>query len=179
MFSSTSGCLDARFVIAGGVLAHWPRYAAPVPLSDTQRLVIAFHCVLVLLFAGFGVYEPWRGEALAPVLARIAAASMVVVASGLVLAFALRRMDAVSRLWFGYSTLTSGALIIASRCALRVVLRTVRSRGMNMRTVAIVRAPCSPSSNMRRKPASNRSAGSTPASKAPARMARVLAACRC
>jgi putative colanic acid biosynthesis UDP-glucose lipid carrier transferase len=75
------------------------------------------------------------------VLARIAAAWLVVVATALVLAFTLHRMDAVSRLWFGYSTLISGALIIATRCIMHVVLRFVRRRGMNMRTVAIVGAP--------------------------------------
>ena len=111
-------------------------------MSDTERLLIAFNCVLVLLlFPGFGVYETWRGKALAPMLARIAAAWLVVVATGLVLAFTLHRMDDVSRLWFGYSTLISGALIIVTRCVVHVVLRGVRRRGMNFRTVAIVGAP--------------------------------------
>ena len=142
MFRNTARCLDALFVIAGGLLAHWLRFSTPIALSDTERLLIAFNCVLVLLlFPGFGVYETWRGKALAPVLARIAAAWLVVVATALVLAFTLHRMDAVSRLWFGYSTLISGALIIVTRCVMHVVLRSVRRRGMNFRTVAIVGAP--------------------------------------
>ena len=142
MFRITARCLDALFVIAGGLLAHWMRFSTPIALADTERLLIAFNCVLVLLlFPGFGVYETWRGKALAPVLARIAAAWLVVVATALVLAFTLHRMDAVSRLWFGYSTLIAGALIIATRCVMHVVLRFVRRRGMNARTVAIVGAP--------------------------------------
>ncbi|CAB3804980.1 UDP-glucose:undecaprenyl-phosphate glucose-1-phosphate transferase [Paraburkholderia ultramafica] len=142
MFRNTVRLLDALFVIAGGLLAHWMRFSTPIALSDTERLLIAFNCVLVLLlFPGFGVYETWRGKALAPVLARIAAAWLVVVATGLVLAFTLHRMDAVSRLWFGYSTLISGALIIVTRCIMHVILRGVRRRGMNFRTVAIVGAP--------------------------------------
>ncbi|SIT38056.1 UDP-glucose:undecaprenyl-phosphate glucose-1-phosphate transferase [Paraburkholderia ribeironis] len=142
MFRNTVRFLDALFVIAGGLLAHWMRFSAPIALSDTERLLIAFNCVLVLLlFPGFGVYETWRGKALAPVLARIAAAWLVVVATALVLAFTLHRMDAVSRLWFGYSTLISGALIIVTRCIMHGVLRSVRRRGMNFRTVAIVGAP--------------------------------------
>jgi putative colanic acid biosynthesis UDP-glucose lipid carrier transferase len=124
------------------VLGHWLRFSTPIELSDTERLLIAFNCVLVLLlFPLFGVYETWRGKALAPLLARISAAWLVVVATGLVLAFTLHRMDAVSRLWFGYSTLISGAMIIATRCIVHLVLRSVRSRGMNFRTVAIVGAP--------------------------------------
>ncbi|WP_233800985.1 undecaprenyl-phosphate glucose phosphotransferase [Paraburkholderia sp. HP33-1] len=142
MIRTALRCLDALFVIAGGLLAHWMRFSAPIALADTERLLIAFNCVLVLLlFPGVGVYETWRGKALAPVLARIAAAWLVVVTTTLVLAFTLHRMDAVSRLWFGYSTLISGALIIATRCIMHVVLRFVRLRGMNMRTVAIVGAP--------------------------------------
>ncbi|MFT4065620.1 undecaprenyl-phosphate glucose phosphotransferase [Paraburkholderia sp.] len=142
MFRNTARCLDALLVIAGGLLAHWMRFSTPIALSDVERLLIAFNCVLVLLlFPGFGVYETWRGKALAPVLARVAAAWLTVVATALVLAFTLHRMDTVSRLWFGYSTLISGVLLIAARCAMHVVLRSLRRRGMNARTVAIVGAP--------------------------------------
>jgi putative colanic acid biosynthesis UDP-glucose lipid carrier transferase len=142
MFRNTARFLDALFVIAGSLIAHWMRFSTPIALTDTERLLIAFNCVLVLLlFPGFGVYETWRGKALAPMLARVAAAWMVVVATALVLAFTLHRMDAVSRLWFGYSTLISGALIIVTKGLVHVVLRGVRRRGMNSRTVAIVGAP--------------------------------------
>lgn len=142
MFRNTARFLDALFVIAGGLIAHWLRFSTPIALSDTERLLIAFNCVLVLLmFPGFGVYEPWRGKALPAMLLRVAAAWLVVVATALVLAFTLHRMDAVSRLWFGYSTLISGALIILTKCLVHVALRSVRRRGMNFRTVAIVGAP--------------------------------------
>ena len=84
--------------------------------SDIERLLIAFNSALaLLLFPAFGVYETWRGKPLAMMLARVTLAWMAVVAAGLLLAFTLHRMDAVSRLWFGYSTLISGALIIASK----------------------------------------------------------------
>ncbi|MCC8391220.1 undecaprenyl-phosphate glucose phosphotransferase [Paraburkholderia sp. MMS20-SJTR3] len=142
MFRNTARCLDALFVVAGGLLAYWMRFSTPIALSDTERLLIAFNCVLVLLlFPGFGVYETWRGKALAPVLARLAAAWLTVAATSLVLAFTLHRMDAVSRLWFGYSTLISGVLLIAARCVTHAVLRSLRRRGINARTVAIVGAP--------------------------------------
>ncbi|MFM0061033.1 undecaprenyl-phosphate glucose phosphotransferase [Paraburkholderia phytofirmans] len=142
MFRNTVRFLDVLFVIAGGLLAHWMRFSTPIALSDTERLLIAFNCVLLLLlFPGFGVYETWRGKPLPSMLARVAAAWMVVVFTALVLAFTLHRMDAVSRLWFGYSTVISGALIIVTKCLVNAVLRIVRRRGMNSRTVAIVGAP--------------------------------------
>jgi len=142
MFRNTARFLDVLFVIAGGLLAHWMRFSTPIALSDTERLLIAFNCVLLLLlFPGFGVYETWRGKPLPSMLARVAAAWLVVVFTALVLAFTLHRMDAVSRLWFGYSTVISGALIIVAKCLVHAVLRMVRRRGMNSRTVAIVGAP--------------------------------------
>jgi putative colanic acid biosysnthesis UDP-glucose lipid carrier transferase len=142
MFRNTARCLDALFVIAGGLLAHWMRFSTPIALTDTERLLIAFNCVLVLLlFPGFGVYETWRGKALPSMLARVGAAWLVVVATGLVLVFTLHRMDALSRLWFGYSTLISGALILITKCVVHMMLRTARRRGLNYRTVAIVGAP--------------------------------------
>ncbi|CAB3667945.1 undecaprenyl-phosphate glucose phosphotransferase [Paraburkholderia rhynchosiae] len=141
MFRNTARCLDALFVVAGGLLAHWMRFSTSVALPDTERLLIAFNCVLMLLmFPGFGVYETWRGKALTSMLARVAAAWLAVVATALLLAFTLHRMDFVSRLWFAYSTLISGVLIIATKCAVHVALRNLRRRGMNFRTVAIVGA---------------------------------------
>lgn len=142
MFRNTARCLDAIFVIAGALLAHWMRFSTPIALTDTQRLLIAFNCALVLLlFPGFGVYETWRGKSLPAMLARVAAAWLLVVAAGLVLVFTLHRVDAVSRLWFGYSTLISGVLIISTKCIVHLCLRTARRRGLNHRTVAIVGAP--------------------------------------
>ena len=142
MFRNTARCLDAIFVIAGALIAHWMRFSTPIALSDTQRLLIAFNCVLVLLlFPDFGVYETWRGKSLPAMLARVATGWLVVVATGLILVFTLHRMDAVSRLWFGYSTLISGAMIIATKCVVHLCLRTARRRGLNHRTVAIVGAP--------------------------------------
>ena len=142
MFRNTARCLDALFVIAGALIAHWMRFAAPIGLSDDEKLLIAFNCVFVLLlFPGFGVYDTWRGKALPSMLARVASAWLMVVAAGLVLVFTLHRMDALSRLWFGYATLISGALIVVTKLIAHLLLRVARRRGMNYRTVAIVGAP--------------------------------------
>ncbi|MEQ5838201.1 undecaprenyl-phosphate glucose phosphotransferase [Paraburkholderia acidicola] len=142
MYRNTARCLDALFVIAGALIAHWLRFATPIELSDEEKLLIAFNCVFtLLLFPGFGVYDTWRGKALPSMLARVASAWLVVVAAGLVLVFTLHRMDALSRLWFGYATLISGALIVVTKLIAHLLLRVARRRGMNYRTVAIVGAP--------------------------------------
>jgi putative colanic acid biosynthesis UDP-glucose lipid carrier transferase len=125
MFKNTARCLDALFVIAGALIAHWMRFSSAHELADNERLLIAFNCVLVLLlFPGFGVYQTWRGKSLSEMLGRVTMAWLVVVATGLVLVFTLHRMDAVSRLW-----------------VVHLGLRMARRRGLNFRTVAIVGAP--------------------------------------
>ncbi|WP_159838041.1 undecaprenyl-phosphate glucose phosphotransferase [Burkholderia sp. 8Y] len=140
MFGWTARCLDVFFIVAGGVIAHTVRFSS-LDFSDVEKLLIAFNSVLaLLLFPTFGVYEAWRGKPLAMMLARVALAWMTVAAAALLLAFTLHRMDAVSRLWFGYSTLISGALIVLAKCAVYASLRVMRGRGFNQRTVAIVGA---------------------------------------
>jgi putative colanic acid biosysnthesis UDP-glucose lipid carrier transferase len=140
VFSRSARCLDVFFIIAGGVIAHSVRFSS-LDFSDVEKLLIAFNCVLaLLLFPAFGVYDTWRGKPLPMMLARVALAWMSVVAAALLLAFTLHRMDAVSRLWFGYSTLISGVMIVAGKFFVHVGLRAMRSRGLNQRTVAIVGA---------------------------------------
>ncbi len=140
MFGWTARCLDVFFVIAGGVIAHSMRFSS-LEFSDIEKLLIAFNSVLaLLLFPTFGVYEAWRGKPLPMMLARVTLAWMTVAAAALLLAFTLHRMDAVSRLWFAYSTLISGALIVLAKCVVYASLRIMRGRGFNQRTVAIVGA---------------------------------------
>ncbi|MEM5330005.1 undecaprenyl-phosphate glucose phosphotransferase [Paraburkholderia sp. JHI2823] len=142
MFRNTARVFDALFVIAGGLLAHGVRYSTAIGLEDTQRLLVAFNCALVLLlFPVFGIYETWRGKSLPTMLARVAAAWLVVVVSGLMLVFTLHRADSISRLWFAYATLISGALILATKLIAHLLLRVARRRGLNYRTVALVGAP--------------------------------------
>jgi putative colanic acid biosynthesis UDP-glucose lipid carrier transferase len=141
MFKNTARCLDALFVIAGALIAHAMRFSG-YELADNERLLIAFNCALVLLlFPVFGFYETWRGKPLPAMLGRVVMAWFAVAATSLVLVFTLHRVDAVSRLWFGYSTLISGVLIVITKFVAHVGLRIARRRGLNFRTVAIVGAP--------------------------------------
>ncbi len=140
LFAWLARCLDVLLIIAGGLIAHDVRFSS-LDFSDIERLLIAFNSALaLLLFPAFGVYDTWRGKPFAMMLARVTLAWMAVVAAGLLLAFTLHRMDAVSRLWFAYSTLISGALIIAAKLLAYSALRLMRGRGLNQRTVAIVGA---------------------------------------
>jgi putative colanic acid biosysnthesis UDP-glucose lipid carrier transferase len=140
VFARSARCLDVFFIVAGGLIAHSMRFSS-LDFSDVEKLLIAFNCVLaLLLFPVFGVYDTWRGKSLPMMLARVTLAWMAVAAAALLLAFTLHRMDAVSRLWFGYSTLISGAMIVTAKGVVHLSLRVMRSHGFNQRSVAIVGA---------------------------------------
>ncbi|WP_050454807.1 undecaprenyl-phosphate glucose phosphotransferase [Candidatus Burkholderia verschuerenii] len=140
VFAKSARCLDVFLIVAGGLIAHSMRFSS-LDFSDVEKLLIAFNCVLaLLLFPAFGMYDTWRSKALPMMLVRVTLAWMAVAAASLLLAFTLHRMDTVSRLWFGYSTLISGAMIVAAKFAVHIGLRQMRSRGFNQRTVAIVGA---------------------------------------
>ncbi|WP_118179000.1 undecaprenyl-phosphate glucose phosphotransferase [Paraburkholderia phosphatilytica] len=142
MFNHIARVLDALFVIAGALVAHWLRFSFQFDFSDTQRLLIAFNCTLVLLlFPALGVYETWRGKSLPAMLLQVTFAWLATVAAGLLIVFTLHRLDAVSRLWYGYTVLISGGLIVTTKLAAHLSLRYVRRRGLNYRTVAMAGAP--------------------------------------
>ena len=131
--------LDVALVAAAALLAHRLRFGAGVYLADTEQLMIAFYCTLVLLlFPGFGVYRSWRGMPVAQLLWRVLGAWCVVTAIGLLFAFTLHRTDAISRLWLGSATLIAGAFLIMEKALVLFTLRKLRSRGINEKSVIIV-----------------------------------------
>jgi putative colanic acid biosysnthesis UDP-glucose lipid carrier transferase len=135
----SSRVLDVLLIVVGALLAHTLRYGTSANLADPERFMIAFDCALVLLlFPVFGVYQSWRGQPLSQLLWRVLGAWCVVTVIGLLFAFSLHRTDSISRLWLGYATLISAALLIVEKLAVHFTLRRLRSKGMNQKSVAIV-----------------------------------------
>jgi putative colanic acid biosynthesis UDP-glucose lipid carrier transferase len=135
----SSRILDVLLVAAGAFLAHLLRFGAHASLGDAERFMIAFDCALVLLvFPTFEIYRSWRGQALAPLLWRVLGAWSVVTVIGLLFAYSLHRADVISRLWLGFATLLSGALLLLEKTAVHAGLRKLRSHGINQKKIAIV-----------------------------------------
>ena len=96
---------------------------------------------LFYLFAeNSDLYRSWRGAALHQEVMRILTSWAGVVALTLLIAFALKVSERYSRLVISTWILLAPLFIISWHIGLRVLLRVLRSRGMNTRTVAIAGA---------------------------------------
>nr|AAD34733.1 putative undecaprenylphosphate glucose phosphotransferase WcaJ [Aeromonas hydrophila] len=123
------GILVGEFWFPEGGLAS----AAPV-----HGFLTAFCAVATLIvFPACGLYESWRGRSRAALGLRTLAAWSLVAVSGLVLAYLMHQIGAVSRLW---STTWFGAVslaLVGSRLVLYQLLGNVRQQGINAKRVLI------------------------------------------
>ncbi|MCF7697259.1 undecaprenyl-phosphate glucose phosphotransferase [Mycetohabitans sp. B2] len=130
---------DVLLVAAGAWLAHALRYNGSFDLTDAERSLVALSCALTLLvFPPLGIYRSWRGQTLYRLLSRVTLAWSAVVVLGLCFIFTLHRSNDISRLWLGTAVLACGALLLAGKLFIHVVLRKVRQSGKNQRSVIIV-----------------------------------------
>ncbi|WP_265635146.1 undecaprenyl-phosphate glucose phosphotransferase [Cupriavidus cauae] len=123
------GILVGEFWFPEGGLAS----AAPV-----HGFLTAFCAVATLIvFPACGLYESWRGRSRAALGLRTLAAWSLVAVSGLVLAYLMHQIGAVSRLWsttwFGIVSLA----LVGSRLVLYQLLGNVRQQGINAKRVLI------------------------------------------
>jgi putative colanic acid biosysnthesis UDP-glucose lipid carrier transferase len=138
-WSGVTRLLDVIMVLLGAVLAYMLRFHGTLVLGDIEKLMIAFHCALVLLvFPSFGVYRSWRGRPASQLIWRTLGAWGLVMAIGLCVIFSMHRTDAVSRLWVGLTTAIAAVLLIVGKLSVMALLRGLRRQGMNQKTVAIV-----------------------------------------
>jgi len=129
-----------RFVDAGLIaLAHYVAIVAygeswlDMHTTATVLAVVVQHLVAQWL----GLYSPWRGRRITPETARVFLSMAITWAVLLMLAFVGKVSEdysrAISLLWFAGSS----TAVAAWRAGLRVLLRELRKRGRNSRTVAI------------------------------------------
>lgn len=128
--------LDAGliFVVYGVMLEM-----AEMPWDALRILAVALGAMLFALFAEVqGIYRSWRTSSLADEIRVIVSIWSFVVFALLVLAFATKKSAAFSRVMMtGWFVVVPMALAVV-RVMVKGMLRHARSRGANIRTVAIV-----------------------------------------
>jgi putative colanic acid biosynthesis UDP-glucose lipid carrier transferase len=141
MLGITARFIDVFAVALGAVIAHRLRYTATQPWMDTETLLLAFQCVLVLLmFPAFGIYQSWRGKPFRDLAWRVTGAWALITFIGLLLVFSLRKSEDVSRVWFASSTVMACLMVIVEKALVHFWLRRLRIRGLNQKQVVIVAA---------------------------------------
>ncbi len=84
-----------------------------------------------------GLYQPWRGVPLANQMVRVWAAWLPVVMLLLAGAFLLKQTETFSRVASGGWLVATPVVITAWRTMVRMILRSARAQGRNIRSVAI------------------------------------------
>jgi len=134
--------LDVAMIAGGAFIASGRRFSSAMPHGVTA-LPLTYFVILsiglsAIFFSCFGTYRTWRGRSIVKQITAVLFCWVCVQAGGLVLMFVLHQTDLVSRLWFGYWTVATGAMLAAPRLFARLVLAHVRRGGLNLRNVAIV-----------------------------------------
>jgi Undecaprenyl-phosphate glucose phosphotransferase len=134
--------LDVAMIAGGAFIASSRRFSTGMPEGLAALPLIYFVLLSIglsaTIFSCVGIYRPWRGRSIGKQVGAVLFCWACVQAGGLVSMFVLHQTDLVSRLWFGYWTLATGAMLAAPRLFARLVLARVRRGGLNLRNVAIV-----------------------------------------
>ncbi|MEN7528825.1 MULTISPECIES: undecaprenyl-phosphate glucose phosphotransferase [unclassified Cupriavidus] len=109
------------------------REAAPVNGFLTMLCAIG----ALVVFPGFGIYESWRGRSLAVLALRICSAWATVFFAGLLGAFLIHQIAAVSRVWSMGWFISTALALLASRALMFRMLGNVREQGINAKRVVI------------------------------------------
>lgn len=138
LFAALLRGLDVFLVaVAGIAAAHL--YLQDLPEAPNYPMAISIGALLVLgLFPNFGIYRRWRGESLLEELRSLTTGAAVVFGILTAIAFATKTGQEFSRVWFILWSASSLCLLMASRLALRLLLRALRKRGWNQRRILII-----------------------------------------
>ena len=132
--------LDLSALILAGQLAALLRFDAAVSDIAPIHSVMLYFCAALafLLFPQFDLYVSWRGRSLRVLGLRLAMSWSLVLLMGLVFSFLIHHVGELSRLWMLYWYLLGLALLAACRTCVYMLLRRLRTRGLNNRRVLII-----------------------------------------
>ena len=131
--------LDLLMVGLAAVVGYALRFGTSGPGLDGAYLA----CILagVMLAAGAlhlcGVYSSWRGAHLVHIAGRVVVAWALAFAALLIALVLTQTGEIYSRLWLGYWFVAAGAGLLLMRVGIYLVLRELRARGLNRRSVVI------------------------------------------
>lgn len=142
LISVVTRIADAFVIVVAGYLSLHVRQLIDIPVQFPENLSGYYSLVAAgaLMFSGLSgdVYRSWRGSQLPTLLAKVLGRWMVVVALLLLWLFVFKASQEFSRIWFIVWGLSALLLLSLDRVVIYGVLRGLRRRGFNMKSVALV-----------------------------------------
>lgn len=138
--AALAGGIDFVIILVSSHIAHYLRFGYWA-LSEHYILatfVLALLAVLCQVFTGS--YQSWRGRPLLLQLWRIYFAWILALAIASALAVMIKVSGYYSRLWLGFTVLTSVILMTGFRVAIFTFFRQIRAKGYNLKKVVVIEA---------------------------------------
>jgi putative colanic acid biosynthesis UDP-glucose lipid carrier transferase len=137
--------LDWAFIIGGGFLCfyvlepskNFPAYDGLMPINYLHALGMTF-LLSAWWFPAFDVYKSWRGESLFEEIRTLLFSWSACLIALLVFMVFTKTTTEFSRHWMGLWFVTVFFALVMSRIVLRLILRSVRKKGLNQRHIVIV-----------------------------------------
>ena len=133
-------CFDMALVFIVGYLIHLIRFGENLPNQNYQLFLIVLALLTFNIFNALSVYSIFRGESLNKELTRITIAWISVILIASALTFLSKTGAQYSRLWAGWTFLTTFFCLIISRVILYTVISNLRVKGYNQKNIAIIGA---------------------------------------
>jgi putative colanic acid biosysnthesis UDP-glucose lipid carrier transferase len=136
--SALSQAMDALLIVASLWLVTWLYDHA----WERQNFVVTVWAIGLFIFAAhfFDVYRSWRGSSIRREFIHLSWAWLLVVLALLFLAFSTKTSEVYSRKLFITWFIITPLILIVWRGWLQIILGSLRKRGLNTQTVAIVGA---------------------------------------
>ena len=131
---------DPLLVVVVGLLAYRYYLEEWLPPEHYLLFLAAGAMAVAVLFPLFKLYEPQRGVSLTEELRRLVLAWGMLAAITSAVLFATKTGVSFSRVWVGLCLVSGLLATVAARVSIRLVLRSLRRRGRNLRHIAIVGA---------------------------------------
>lgn len=131
-------CIDMLIMIAAGLLAHKYRFDT-FEMGGRYNSATLVSAVTVVLCMGFGgVYGSQRGFTFWRQLGVLLVCWCAAAGLLLSLSFFLKISDNYSRIWFSMMFVTGCVLVLLVRLSVFLLLRRLRSSGVNLKSVMLV-----------------------------------------
>lgn len=129
---------DLCIVTIAGVLAYWYRYGTFEMAGHYSALTMVIGVIVVLCMSFGGVHGSQRGHSFARQFSTLLVCWLVATGILLSLAFFLKISETFSRVWFAAILIIGGLLCLLLRVVVFLLLRHLRSSGMNLKSILLV-----------------------------------------
>jgi putative colanic acid biosynthesis UDP-glucose lipid carrier transferase len=131
---------DPVIIVLAGIGAHWVYLGGLIIPPSYWVAIGAVGVASLLVFPAVGLYRSQRGASLVEDVRALVSAWLLLLGLGVFLVFVTKSGDLYSRVWVALWVASGFLLQTAMRVTLRLILRSLRVRGYNVRHICIVGA---------------------------------------